>query len=378
LIDPKPIVLEGHGLRLEPISLAHEAGLREAACDGALWNLRVTSVPEPDKVQAYIDAALAGLAAGNRIAWVVIEQSTGRVLGSSSYHDILVAVDRVEIGYTWYRKSVQRSFVNTACKIVLMQHAFETLGCKVVGWRTDIFNFASQRAIERLGAKRDGVIRHHALRRDSTVRDTVMYSMLLEAWPKAKENLLVRLLQTNEKSKEIVSEVNAKQPSIDQPAAQIELVTITEDNVNSVLKLEAGANGLRMVATNGNSIAQATYNKNARQFGIQRKAQDDQPALMVGYLLLWDPSLHEQTKEPVDQLYVWRLMIDFRYQGKGYGTQVLREVQKIATSISGIKQVALSHQMLEHNPRPFYETLGFVSTGVIEDEEAQMIWKVPT
>jgi RimJ/RimL family protein N-acetyltransferase len=297
------------------------------------------------------------------MAWVVKEQATGRLLGSSSYHDILVAVDRVEIGYTWYRKSVQRSFVNTACKILLMQHAFDTLGCKVVGWRTDIFNFASQRAIERLGAKRDGVIRHHALRRDATVRDTVMYSMLLEAWPKAKEQLLGRLLKT---------------PATASAAtAQIEFVEVTEVNVNSILKLEAGANGLRMVATNGNSIAQATYNKNARQFGIQRAAQGDQPAVIVGYLLLWDPSLHEQTEEPVDQLYVWRLMIDFKHQGRGYGAQALRKVQAMAISMTGINKVALSHQMIEHNPKPFYESLGFVATGVIEDEEAQMIWKVP-
>jgi N-acetyltransferase len=369
LINPKPIVLEGHGLRLEPIGPAHEAGLREAACDGELWNLRVTSVPEPDKVLAYIDTALAGLAAGNRIAWVVLEQATGRVLGSSSYHDILVAVDRVEIGYTWYRKSVQRSFVNTACKLVLMQHAFETLGCKVVGWRTDIFNFASQRAIERLGAQRDGVIRHHGLRRDGTVRDTVMYSMMLNDWPKVKDTLLARL-STNAAAAAIG---HAKLSD-----AQIELVTITEDNLSSILRLEAGANGLRMVATNGNSIAQATYNKNARQYGIQQKAQGDQPALMIGYLLLWDPSLYEQTEEATDQLYVWRLMIDFRYQGRGFGTQALRAVQAMAKNMKGINKVTLSHQLLEHNPKPFYESLGFVSTGIIEDEEEKMIWKVPS
>jgi N-acetyltransferase len=366
LIDPKPIILHGHGLRLEPISLAHEAGLREAASDGELWNLRVTSVPEPDKVAAYIETALKGLADGNRIAWVVIEQATDRVLGSSSYHDILPAVDRVEIGYTWYRKSVQRSYVNTACKLVLMQHAFETLGCKVVGWRTDIFNFASQRAIERLGAKRDGVIRHHALRRDATIRDTVMYSMLLEAWPKTKEQLLSRLAQPGDQSK-----ANREDESL-------ELVPITSENINSILKLDPGANGRRMVATNGDSVAQATYNKNARQFGLQRAASGDRPATMVGYLLLWDPTLNVQTEEPIDQLYVWRLMIDFKFQGKGFGSQALRKVQVMAATLPGITRVALSHRLLENNPKPFYESLGFVSTGVIEDEEAQLIWKVPT
>jgi N-acetyltransferase len=367
VINVEPIVLEGYGLRLEPISHAHKAGLREAACDGELWNLVVTSVPEADKVGAYIEAALAGWDAGNRMAWVVTEQSSGRILGSSSYHDILAPVDRVEIGYTWYRKSVQRSNVNTACKLVLMQHAFETLGCQVVGWRTDIFNFASQRAIERLGAKRDGVTRHHALRRDATVRDTVAYSMLLAEWPKAKTYLLGRLSQT----------LATKPEEVALNHGQIELVDITEDNVNAVLKLEPGANGLRMVATNGNSIAQATYCKNARQFGVLRPAHGDQPALMVGYLLLWDPSLHAQNIEPIDQLYVWRLMIDFKHQGKGFGAQVLRKVQSMATTMEGINKVSLSHQLLEHNPKPFYESLGFVSTGVIEDDEAQMIWKVP-
>jgi len=178
---------------LLPLALAHETGLRAAAADGALWNLRVTSVPEPENTRRYIEEALAMREAGNRFAFAVTDTNTGKVLGSTSYHDIIPAVKRVEIGYTWYAKSVQRSHVNTTCKLLLMTHAFETLGCHVVGWRTDNFNFASQNAIERLGAKKDGVIRGHALRRDGTIRDTVMYSLRAGEWPEVKAHLLYLL-----------------------------------------------------------------------------------------------------------------------------------------------------------------------------------------
>jgi N-acetyltransferase len=185
-----PITLHADKLRLEPLALVHEAGLQEAARDGELWNIRVTSVPKPEETRKYIEDALTMREAGNRFAFAVIEAATGKVLGSTSYHDILPAVKRVEIGYTWYGKSSQRSHVNTACKLLMMQHAFETLGCNVVGWRTDNFNFASQAAIERLGAKKDGVIRGHALRRDGTIRDTVMYSLRSGEWPEVKAQLL--------------------------------------------------------------------------------------------------------------------------------------------------------------------------------------------
>lgn len=186
----KPVILRGHGVRLEPLALAHEDGLRAAAADGELWTLRVTSVPEPENTRAYIETALKMREEGQRLAFAVIDETSGRVLGSTSYHDILPAVRRVEIGYTWYATSVQRSHVNTSCKLLMMGHAFDTLDCRVVGWRTDNFNFASQRAIERLGAKKDGVIRGHALRRDGTIRDTVMYSMAAGEWPEARAQLL--------------------------------------------------------------------------------------------------------------------------------------------------------------------------------------------
>ena len=186
----EPITLSGRGVTLAPLALEHEAGLRAAATDGALWNIRVTSVPEPQDTRKYLEDALAMREAGNRFAFCVLDEASGRVLGSSSYHDILPAVKRVEIGYTWYAKSVQRSHVNSTAKLLLLTHAFETLGCNVVGWRTDNFNFASQAAIERLGAHKDGVLRGHALRRDGTIRDTVMYSLRAGEWPEVKAQLL--------------------------------------------------------------------------------------------------------------------------------------------------------------------------------------------
>ena len=189
----QPVVMRDRNVRLEPLGLEHAPGLAAAAADGALWTLRITSVPEPQDTRAYIETALQMRADGNRFAFAVRDDATGEVLGSTSFHDILPAVKRVEIGYTWYRKSVQRSHVNTTCKLMMMGHAFDQLGCNVVGWRTDNFNFASQRAIERLGARKDGVIRGHALRRDGTIRDTVMYSMRAGEWPEARAQLLYLL-----------------------------------------------------------------------------------------------------------------------------------------------------------------------------------------
>lgn len=188
-----PVTLSTRGVDLVPLSLAHEGGLRAAAADGALWNIRVTSVPEPDQTRGYIETALSMRDAGNRFAFAVIESGSGKILGCTSFHDIVPALRRVEIGWTWYGKSSQRSHVNTACKLLLLTHAFEVLGCHVVGWRTDSYNFVSQTAIERLGAKKDGVLRGHAMRRDGTIRDTVMYSMRSGEWAEAKAQLLYLL-----------------------------------------------------------------------------------------------------------------------------------------------------------------------------------------
>ena len=197
MISPTPVTLEGHGVRLEPLALTHRDGLAAAAADGRLWELWYTFVPEPGQTEAYIADALAGQRAGHMLPWAVRELTTGAIAGSTRFHDIVPSIDRVEIGYTWYASRWQRSHVNTACKLVLLAHAFETLGCRAVGFRTDNFNFASQKAIEALGARKDGVIRHHQARRDGSVRDSVMYSVLAAEWPDVKRHLSMRLARHN-------------------------------------------------------------------------------------------------------------------------------------------------------------------------------------
>ncbi len=187
MLNVQPTLLTDGRIRLEPLQLAHVDALKAAAADGELWNLRVTSVPTPEDTQGYVERALA---MDNRLPFVVVDlEDDDRIVGSTSYHDIVPAIDRLEIGWTWYAKSTQRSHINTSAKMLLLTHAFETLGAKVVGWRTDNYNFASQQAIERLGARKDGVIRHHAVRRDGTVRDTVMYSVVAGEWPEIKAHL---------------------------------------------------------------------------------------------------------------------------------------------------------------------------------------------
>ena len=199
MIDPQCIVLEGHGVRLEPMATRHARGLALAASDGRLWELWFTSVPAPARVDAYIEAALTGQKQGIMLPWVVCDAVSGDVIGSTRYHDIVAAADRVEIGYTWYAKRRQHTHVNSACKLLLLQHAFETLHAAVVGFRTDNFNFRSQKAIEALGAKKDGVLRHHYPRPDGSVRDSVFYSILLAEWPDAQRHLQLRLQRLTQK-----------------------------------------------------------------------------------------------------------------------------------------------------------------------------------
>jgi N-acetyltransferase len=193
VIHPAPVTLEGHGVRLEPLTTSHQEGLTAAAADGRLWELWYTFVPDRAKTAAYIAEALAGQRAGFMLPWAVRETRSGAIVGSTRYHDIDAPIDRVEIGYTWYALGWQRTHVNAACKLLLLGHAFESLGCRVVGFRTDNFNFASQRAIEALGARKDGVLRHHKARPDGSVRDSVMYSILASEWPDVKKNLATRL-----------------------------------------------------------------------------------------------------------------------------------------------------------------------------------------
>jgi RimJ/RimL family protein N-acetyltransferase len=164
-----------------------------AAGDGRLWELWFVAVPPPDGMPAYVSDALKGQREGHTLPWIVRDVASGAIIGSTRYHDIVPAIDRLEIGYTWYAQSRQRSHVNTTCKLLLLTHAFDALGCQVVGLRTDNFNFRSQRAIEGLGAKKDGVIRHYGARRDGTVRDVVMYSILASEWPDVRRHLELRL-----------------------------------------------------------------------------------------------------------------------------------------------------------------------------------------
>jgi RimJ/RimL family protein N-acetyltransferase len=195
MIHPAPVTLEGHGVRLEPLQAAHEEGLAAAAADGRLWEFWYTFVPPREKTAAYIAGALAGQREGHMLPWAVRETGSGAIVGSTRYHDIDAPIDRVEIGYTWYACAWQRTHVNTACKRLLLGHAFDTLGRHVVGFRTDNFNFASQRAIEALGARKDGVLRHHKMRPDGSVRDSVMYSIVAAEWGDVRKHLETRLIR---------------------------------------------------------------------------------------------------------------------------------------------------------------------------------------
>jgi N-acetyltransferase len=193
VIDPKPVTLERDGIRLEPLSPEHSDGLVAAASDGKLWELWFTSVPEPGAVTNYIRDAVKGQSDGHMLPWAVRDLATNTIVGSTRYHDVVPAIDRVEIGWTWYAQRCQRTNVNTTCKLLLLEHAFDTLGCAVVGLRTDNFNVRSQKAIEGIGAKKDGVLRHHQARRDGTVRDSVMYSILKAEWRDVRRHLELRL-----------------------------------------------------------------------------------------------------------------------------------------------------------------------------------------
>ena len=183
-----PVTLAANQVRLDPLALQHEAGLRQAVQDGELWKLLFTSAPAPDQVAQYIQAAL-----NTRMAFAVVDETTGEIVGTTAFYQPDADIRRVYIGYTWYRQSAWRTRINSTCKYLLLAHAFETLDCRVVCWQTDILNTRSQAAIERLGAKKDGVLRCDKVRKDGTLRDTVAYSMLREEWAAAKQALAEKL-----------------------------------------------------------------------------------------------------------------------------------------------------------------------------------------
>ena len=188
----KPVVLSGKHVRLEPLQVEHAAGLRIAIADGELWRLWFTAVPKPGEMDAYVAAALAEQAAGISLPFVVLD-SKDDVVGSTRYCNVDAANRRLEIGYTWYAARVQRTGLNTEAKLLLLGHAFQTLDCVAVEFRTNWFNDRSRAAIARLGAKQDGVLRHHRLMPDGSFRDTVVFSIIASEWPGVRRNLQFKL-----------------------------------------------------------------------------------------------------------------------------------------------------------------------------------------
>ncbi|MFT4197182.1 MAG: GNAT family protein [Pseudoxanthomonas sp.] len=183
--------LEGRHALLEPLQAAHAGELAQACADGALWELWYANVPRPEAMPAYVDAALRAREAGTQLPFVV-RDAAGRVAGTTRFYELAPEVPRLSIGYTWYAASAQRTGLNTQAKRLLLAHAFEAMGCIAVGFETSWFNHASRAAIARLGAKQDGVLRHHRRHADGSVRDTVVFSILDSEWPAVKRHLLGR------------------------------------------------------------------------------------------------------------------------------------------------------------------------------------------
>ena len=188
----QPVTLKGEHASLEPLAADHRAGLVEAVNDGELWKLWYTAVPEPGKMQAEIDRRLALLAAGAMLPFTV-KDAAGKIAGMTTYMNVDAPNRRVEIGSTWYAKRVQRTPLNTQCKLLLLTHAFETLDCIAVEFRTHFFNHQSRRGIERLGAKQDGILRNHSISPNGTLRDTVVFSIIAAEWPTVKAHLNYQL-----------------------------------------------------------------------------------------------------------------------------------------------------------------------------------------
>lgn len=189
---PEPVVLHGEYARLEPLSRAHQDGLVEAVRDGELWKLWYTSVPTPENMAKEIDRRLGLQAAGSMLPFTVFD-ADGRISGMTTYMNVDAPNRRVEIGSTWYARRVQRSALNTQCKLLLLTHAFEKLDCIAVEFRTHFFNHQSRRGIERLGAKQDGILRSHQIAPNGTLRDTVVYSIIASEWPTVKAHLVYQL-----------------------------------------------------------------------------------------------------------------------------------------------------------------------------------------
>ena len=194
----QPVALRGARATLEPLSHGHGDDLIEAVKDGGLWQLWYTTIPEPEKMGAEIDRRLALQAKGSMLPFAVIDNTSGKAVGMTTYMNVEPAHRRVEIGSTWYRRSVQRTDLNTQCKSMLLTHAFETLDCIAVEFRTHFFNHQSRRGIERLGAKLDGILRNHSIMPNGTLRDTCVYSITAPEWPTVKAHLAYQLSRPRE------------------------------------------------------------------------------------------------------------------------------------------------------------------------------------
>lgn len=192
-------MLELNGIQLLPLEKKHKEALLKAASDGALWNLWVTSVPSKTSIDDYIAAALANEEKRIALPFVIMDLKTNTIIGSTRFCNIDATNRRLEIGYTWYAKTYQRTGVNTICKLLLLQYAFEELGAVAVEFRTHWFNYASRNAIARIGAKQDGVLRNHRINSDGTLRDTVVFSIIESEWPTVKKSLLFEIEKYNKK-----------------------------------------------------------------------------------------------------------------------------------------------------------------------------------
>jgi len=192
----EPVTLKGRYATLEPLGRGHEAAVKAAAADGELWRLWYTSVPSPENTSAWLETALGMRENLGAMPFVIHDNATGDIVGSTRYFNVDAAHRRLEIGHTWHAKRAQRTAINTECKLMLLTHAFEALNCIAVEFRTHFFNFQSRAAIERLGAKQDGILRNHQIMPDGTLRDTVVFSIIDGEWPTVKRHLGHRLERT--------------------------------------------------------------------------------------------------------------------------------------------------------------------------------------
>ena len=190
---PEAVTLRGSIVTVEPMRIDHHDGLVEVVKDGELWNLWYTKIPPPDGMRADIERKLGLREKGSMLPFVIVDNARGRIVGATSYMNIDADNRRVEIGGTWYAKSAQRTGINTECKRLLLAHAFEVLGCPAVEFRTHVFNQQSRKAIERLGAKLDGILRNHIYQPNGTLRDTCVYSIIATEWPAVKAHLVWEL-----------------------------------------------------------------------------------------------------------------------------------------------------------------------------------------